>query len=63
MYYIVFYKQRRACACVLYVLDIDDCDPNPCQNVGTCSDGVNTHTCECATGFLGVNCESMSDKN
>ena len=56
--------QRCASACVLYVLDIDDCDPNPCKNSGTCSDGVNSHTCNCAIGLLGVNCEtSMSDTN
>ena len=61
MCYIVICKQRRAC--VHYVLDIDDCESKPCMNDGTCTDGVNTYTCKCATGNMGVNCESMSDQN
>jgi len=32
----------------------DPCDPNPCQNGGSCLDGA----CTCATGFLGENCET-----
>ena len=38
--------------------DIDECVPNPCQNGGVCSDGINSFTCECATGFVGVTCET-----
>ena len=41
---------------IIYFLDIDDCDPNPCQNNGTCHDGVNNYTCECMPGFTGDNC-------
>ena len=36
--------------------DINDCSPNPCQNGGTCSDGINTYTCMCAEDFEGENC-------
>jgi Notch-like protein len=36
---------------------VDNCDPNPCQNGGSCTDGVNTHTCDCVEGFTGDNCE------
>ena len=25
--------------------DIDDCDPNPCQNGWICTDGINGHYC------------------
>ena len=32
------------------------------MNAGTCTDGVNKYTCKCATGHMGVNCESMSDQ-
>ena len=42
----------------MFVLDIDNCDPNPCQNGGACTDGVNTHTCTCVAGFEGDNCET-----
>ena len=39
-----------------YALDIDDCTPNPCQNGGTCTDGVDSYNCTCAAGFKGTNC-------
>ena len=31
----------------------DFCDPNPCQNSGTCTAG----SCNCAEGFSGDRCE------
>lgn len=36
--------------------DIDECASNPCQNGGTCSDGVNSFSCNCVVGFLGDTC-------
>ena len=36
--------------------DIDDCSSNPCENGGTCVDGVNRYTCTCAPGFTGDTC-------
>jgi hypothetical protein len=39
--------------------NIDDCASNPCQNGGTCADGVNTYNCSCdETGYTGENCKS-----
>ena len=38
--------------------NIDDCNPNPCLNGGTCTDGVNRYTCQCIDGFTGDNCEN-----
>ena len=39
--------------------DVDDCDPSPCQNDGTCTDlGTNMYQCDCASGWTGVDCES-----
>ena len=38
-------------------LDINDCDPNPCQNGGECIDEVNDYTCECTSDWTGENCE------
>ena len=40
----------------LYFPDIDDCLSSPCDNGGTCVDGVNYYLCECLTGFNGTNC-------
>ena len=39
-----------------YSLDIDDCNPYPCVNNGTCIDGVDNYTCACVPGFQGKNC-------
>ena len=39
-------------------LDIDDCESGPCQNVGTCIDGVNSYTCTCNPGYTGHDCET-----
>ncbi|XP_030844399.1 uncharacterized protein LOC763130 isoform X3 [Strongylocentrotus purpuratus] len=38
--------------------DINDCSPDPCENGGTCSDGVNTFTCACDPGYTGPTCET-----
>lgn len=35
-----------------------DCDPNPCQNQGTCSVTAVGHECLCPAGSTGVNCET-----
>ncbi|XP_030844605.1 fibropellin-1 isoform X7 [Strongylocentrotus purpuratus] len=36
--------------------DINDCSPDPCENGGTCSNGVNTFTCACHLGYTGPTC-------
>lgn len=33
--------------------NIDDCAGNPCVNGGTCTDQVNTFTCQCQSGYEG----------
>ena len=44
----------------IYILsiDIDDCDPNPCQNGGECNDGIHSYSCNCALGYDGINCDT-----
>ena len=39
------------------MLDIDECEWKPCDNGGTCIDGINDHTCNCIKGYEGKNCE------
>ena len=43
---------------VFYTLALDLCVSNPCENDGTCVNGVGAYTCRCATGFTGANCET-----
>ena len=37
--------------------DVNECTSNPCQNDGTCTDLINSFTCECAIGYTGTSCE------
>ena len=45
------------CVCCGFA-DINECDSNPCQNGGNCSNGHNMYTCSCADGFIGDSCET-----
>jgi hypothetical protein len=38
-------------------VDINECESDPCENDGTCSDQLNGFTCSCVAGFTGTNCE------
>lgn len=37
--------------------EYDDCDPDPCENGGICSDGFGSYLCTCPSGFEGDRCE------
>ena len=39
------------------MLDINDCLGSPCNNGGTCKDGLATYSCTCPQGFTGTDCE------
>ena len=40
-------------------LSQDSCNPNPCENGGTCkrNDDDSGYKCQCKGGFSGTNCE------
>ena len=43
-----------------YLIDIDECASDPCQNGGICLDRINMikgYTCRCTPGWTGPNCE------
>ena len=40
--------------------NINECESNPCQNGGVCTDNVNGYTCSCADGYNGTDCEGKS---
>ena len=39
------------------VVDVKECDSNPCENRGTCTDAVNEYICKCVVGYTGANCQ------
>ena len=41
----------------IVLVDINECDSNPCANSGTCTDGDHLFTCACAAGFMGATCD------
>lgn len=43
-------------------IDVDECASNPCQNGGTCKDGINSFTCQCPPGYTGIQCETDIDE-
>eukprot|EP00058_Branchiostoma_floridae_P022713 XP_002608203.1 hypothetical protein BRAFLDRAFT_90357 [Branchiostoma floridae] len=42
--------------------DTNDCDGVTCENGGTCRDGINEYTCDCADGFEGTHCETDTNE-
>lgn len=42
---------------MLILLDIDDCGKNPCNNHGSCADGIESFYCTCDEGYKGNECE------
>ena len=51
------YVDRSIHVACLLLLDIDDCNDQPCVN-GSCIDAINTYSCLCGSGFTGYNCST-----
>ena len=41
----------------LTFLDINECDQQPCQNNGSCTNTAGLYNCNCLSGYNGTNCE------
>ena len=37
---------------------VDDCLSEPCENGGSCTDGLNNYTCDCVLPWSGITCAS-----
>ena len=42
---------------ISYFTDVNECENNPCQNGGICTDGIHSYTCLCPVGRTGEHCE------
>lgn len=42
----------------MFFSDFDECDSNPCQNGGTCTDHLNGYSCSCVQGFNDDDCQT-----
>ena len=40
-----------------FIVDGNECSPNPCRNGGTCIDQCSSYRCNCRSGYGGTNCE------
>lgn len=41
---------------LLTITDINECDTNPCENGGQCTNSEGSFTCNCAGGWRGLAC-------
>ena len=42
------------------IIDIDECQSDPCKNRGECFNTVGSYHCRCPCGFIGKDCEGKS---
>lgn len=48
---------------LFFLVDVDECASDPCQNGGTCEDQINSFVCHCPPGYTGIHCETgIADK-
>ena len=52
-----YFKYDYMCICI-YVSDIVECESSPCQNGGSCTDGVNQYSCSCSPRYESTNCNT-----
>ena len=59
--YICVYAALNSLLLYYYTyIDVNECSSDPCQNGGTCTDGVASYTCACSSGFSGTDCETST---
>ena len=42
------------------LIEVDECESQPCQNGGDCTNKVGFFECNCTAGYEGVQCETGS---
>ena len=48
-FYYILCIDNHQYICLCCFQELNECDPNPCLNNGTCVDGVRNYTCNCAS--------------
>ena len=43
--------------CCFSLLDVDECQFNPCKHGGTCSNIPGSYNCKCVSGYKGKDCK------
>jgi len=41
-----------------FVIELDECESQPCQNEAACTDLVGSYECSCQAGYAGTVCEN-----
>ena len=42
----------------MFEISVNECEPNPCLNGGSCTEEGDSYTCQCADSFTGDDCET-----
>lgn len=53
--------QRKELDITCSPIDINDCQPDPCGENGTCIDLTNSFICICDPGYTGPDCHTLCD--
>ena len=57
---LTFWKAEILDRCRLNFVDVNECASNPCQNGGSCYDGISQYSCDCPDGFTGTKCQTST---
>lgn len=50
-------SRQNSTSLTIFIIEINLCDQDPCQNGATCSNFRTSYNCTCPEGYSGVNCE------
>lgn len=53
----VAYTNQPLVILMILFVEINECQPDPCENNGRCEDALGTYWCKCPQGFVGQTCQ------
>ncbi len=57
------FRELRKRSLLMFIVDINECDSDPCLNSGQCQNLLAAFHCECPVGWTGVQCEAGKSKS